>query len=295
MRIDFGLEGATNEAQPISESVTEGRAMPGKQKAHPIPAMTYAGFAASPPHEPAAATGGPELRLNGEARVYAREELRRRASRRRRTPVAAAGVVAILAVGAAVSVGLRYNPVTGLVAPLHRPAEPAASQLADVSLPPAASAAQPLVARATPPPLAPEAPAAVEPVQLPDVPPAQPAVAAARPAPQPTPRSTASKPAAASKGRSAARAAADRAATDRVSEAAALDQEINNAFAEALNAGVPVGPLAAAQQTWIARLHRVRREDPDMAEDIARARIAELQGIAAKSREGGSAGAAQIR
>ena len=265
--------------------------MPGKQKAHPIPATTYAGFAASPPHEPAAAAPGPELRLNGEARVYAREELRRRASRRRRAPVAAAGVLAIVAVGAAVSIGLRYNPITGSIAPLHHAPKPAAaSQPAQISLPPAAS---------TPQPLSPAAPAAAEPVQVPDVPPAAPAVAAAKPAPQPAPRTAvadaARKPPATSKGRSSARAAADRAATDRVSEAAALDQEVNNAYAAALNAGAPVGPLAAAQQSWSARLDRVRREDPDMAEDIVRARIAELQGIAAKSREGGSAGADQIR
>lgn len=250
--------------------------MPGKQKADPIAATTYAGFAASAPSE--AASDGPELRLSGEARTYAREELRRRTRRRRRTPVAAVAVLAVAFVGAAVGVALLYEPQANLPALPPPPAETAPSHLAEVSLPSAGALAPPL-----PEETQPAAPAAIE------VPPAQAPAAAPRPPPRPVAPVAAPKAPPAAKARSAAQAAADRAATARVSALAALDQEVNKAYAEALNAGAAPAPLAAAQQEWIIRRDRIRREDPEMAEDVARARIAQLQAIATRSARGGGA------
>ena len=237
--------------------------MSGKQNADPISATTYAGFAASAPSE--APASEPELRLSGEARTYAREELRRRTARRRRAPVAAAVGLAIIVVIAAVGFALLYEPKMELTAPSSTPI--------DQPLPASADAALPSAPTAMPPPSA-EAP-----------PPAAPPVAAPRPPARPIARAApAAKTPTAAQARSAAQAAADRAATDKVSALAALDQEVNKAYAEALRAGAPAG-LAQAQENWVIRRERLQREDPDMAEDLARARIAELQALAAKKPE----------
>ncbi|HKR87354.1 MAG TPA: hypothetical protein VJS38_04205, partial [Phenylobacterium sp.] len=167
----------------------------------------------------------------------------------------------------------------------------AATPAADMTAPSIAAPAPGLAEQATPPanepaaaveavpagePAAEPAPVAVRPAQPAAAPPKPLARASVPPKAAPAPRTLA-------KGRSSAQAAADRAATDRVSALASLDQEVNKAYAEALNAGAPVGPLSVAQESWIIRRDRVRREDPDMAEDLARARIAELRGIAASN------------
>jgi len=252
--------------------------MSGKQNADPIPATTYAGFAASGPSE--APASEPELRLSGEARTYAREELRRRTARRRRAPVAAAVGLAIVVVAAAVGFALLYEPKMELAAPSPPPAEPPAAQVAEASLP---STAAPI------PPIPQEAPPA-EPASI-DVQLAEPPVAAPAAAVRPVARTAvAPKTPAPGKPRSSARAAADRAATDRVSALAVLDQEVNKAYVEALRAGAPAGPLAEAQENWVIRRERLQREDPDMAEDLARARIAELHSIAAKDAEEATSG-----
>lgn len=250
-----------------------------QQNADPILGTTYAGFAASRASEP---KDGLELRLNGEARTYERAELRRRTSRRR-APVAAMAVVAVLGVGAAVGAALLYEPKAELSAPPPPPPIETATPAAEMTEPSIAAPAPGLAAETTP--------TTNEPAPVAEAAPAPAAVRAARPAtapPKPIAR-TAVAPKAApvartvARGRSSTQAAADRAATDRVSALAALDQEVNKAYAQALNAGAPVGPLSVAQENWIIRRDRVRREDPDMAEDLARARIAELQAIAANA------------
>lgn len=232
-----------------------------QQSADPILGTTYAGFAASRANEQ---KDGLDLRLSGEARTYDRAELRRR-SRRGRGPAAAVAVLAVVAVSATVGAALIYEPN----AELAPPPPPAAAPVAGAMSAPAEDSAAPSSDAAGP--------------ELPTVQPvgdavALPPVARAAVFPKAPPSA---KPAARS--RSSAQAAADRAATDRVSALAALDQEVNKAYAGALNAGAPVGPLTSAQASWIIRRDRLRREDPDMAEDLVRARIAELHGIAAQS------------
>ena len=107
--------------------------MSGKQNADPISATTYAGFAASVPSE--APASEPELRLSGEARTYAREELRRRTARRRRAPVAAAVGLAIIVVIAAVGFALLYEPKMELTAPSSTPIDQPLPAIADAALP----------------------------------------------------------------------------------------------------------------------------------------------------------------
>jgi uncharacterized protein YecT (DUF1311 family) len=246
--------------------------MPGKQNADPIPGTTYAGFAAAAPSE--ATPPDPELRLSRETRTYTRDELRRRSARRRRAPLAVVVGLAVFAVAGAVGFALLYEPKTEFTASPALAAQPPAPDLADAAAP-----------AEQPPALEAAAPQAAAPAI--DVPPAAAPVAAARPpAASAVPRPAAApKTPADGRPRSTSQAAADRAATDRVSASAALDQEVNKAYAEALRAGAPAGPLGEAQENWIIRRDRLRREDPEMAEDLARARIAELQALATKKAE----------
>lgn len=74
---------------------------------------------------------------------------------------------------------------------------------------------------------------------------------------------------------------------------AALDRQVNAAFAAAMRSGAPAGALGQQQQDWIIRRDRVRREDPNAAKDLYLARIAELHALASRGGEPAPASVAQ--
>lgn len=63
---------------------------------------------------------------------------------------------------------------------------------------------------------------------------------------------------------------------------AALDKQVNAAFAAAMRSSATPGPLGRDQQDWIIRVDRIRREDPASAQDLYRARVTELRALASK-------------
>src|SRR5438093_12023706 len=92
-----------------------------KQTADPFPAATYAGFAAAAPSRAPHAAAPPR----GQARTYARDELRRRAPRRRRAPIAIGAVLAAtFALGAGLGLGLLHGPTASWEWPLPLRGDP---------------------------------------------------------------------------------------------------------------------------------------------------------------------------
>jgi uncharacterized protein YecT (DUF1311 family) len=199
-------------------------------------------------------------------RTYGRDELRRRPARRRRAPIAvAAALTATFVLGAGLGLAVLHGPP----AKWERPA----------------------LLRRAPPPLATadlqRVPPLAEPTETPAPTPANlplaysvtaPAQSAARPAIAVAKTSTARRPSASPARRQPPR---DEGSSSEDPPFAALDEELNKAFADAIRAGAPAGDLSAEQENWIIRRDRIRRNDPALAEDLYRARIAELQALSA--------------
>lgn len=205
---------------------------------------TYGGFAVDPPRDAADGAEGQD----GDARTYLNSEYRRRPRRRRGlSPTVAGGAAAcVVAVGAALGVAW-----SGARQPSQFAPEPVAADLRAAVLRPAP------VARIDAP----------EPVAV--LPPDP--VAAAAPVADVAPRPAPKRLVPTAKGAGCG--------ADCQARIAALDREVNQAFADAMRSGVDPGPLGAAQQDWIIRRDRVRRTDPALAEDLYRARIVELQAM----------------
>lgn len=241
--------------------------MPGTQLDDPFPANTYAGFAAAAPggspedrafpdiRPPEGGLGAPQATV----RTYALADLQREVPRRGPGPITAAVALAVtFALGAGLTFvllhgfpGLPPGPTQIQPSPTLAPT-PAAE--VDRPLPPAPLA---MAVTAEIPDAAAQEPARPEPPRT--------------PAPRPQPKTP--SPARASGG----------------PRFAALDEELNKAYAQAIRSGAAAGPLSEQQENWIIRRDRVRRDDPDLAEDLYRARIAELQALSAQNAKGPSA------
>lgn len=209
--------------------------MPGKPLADPLPATTYAGFAASAPGRLSVDPRAP----HGIVRTYARSELQLDSPDPGRSPLVA---------GAALATTFALGAVLGFVL-VHRP-EP-------VSPRPEPAPAALVTGTERPLPPAPLAMAVTEPAAT--TPPAPP-----RPTP---PRPPKARPA------------------SRDPQFAALDEQLNKAYADAIRAGAAAGPLSEQQESWIIRRDRIRHQDPEMAADLYRSRIAELQALATQPSE----------
>jgi uncharacterized protein YecT (DUF1311 family) len=245
--------------------------MPGKQNADPLPNATYAGFAASAPGVAASRPSPPPGHAPGQARTYSRAELRRPRARRGLAPLVATGtaLAAIVVLGGGLAYAL-FGPMAGGPLTLLQ-------QHDRVELPPIAAGPQiPL--------LAPEPTPAIDPAS-PTPPPVVLAEATPREALAPTlVRQETPRRVAASKPKPSGSSACGPDCED-APPFAALDQELNKAFADAIRAGAPAGELGEKQENWIIRQDRIRRDDPALAEDLYRARIAELQALSAHHEE----------
>jgi hypothetical protein len=224
--------------------------------AHPLPTETYGGFAAHAPAAPEA-VGSPERKL----RTDVRSELQRRPTKpilsRRSLSAGAAIAVALSAVAA---ITLSQSPraaAPGLSAQGESLAEADSEARAGVRSP----AGDPqFVATYKAPPAASEALTGAAETTV--------------------TRSRWGKP-----GRGSPcthRGDVTRQAGCRRLGASALDAQVNEAFAAAMRSGSPAGPLGQDQQDWIIRRDRLRTRDPGLAEDLDRARIAELQDMASR-------------
>ena len=238
--------------------------MPGTQLDDPFPADTYAGFAAAAPGGSPDDLPFPDIRPaegglgapQATVRTYALADLQREVPRRGPGPITAA---VALAVTFALGAGLTFVLLHGFPA---RPPAPSQIQSSPTLEASAAEADRPL-------PAAPLAMAVT--AEIPDAAAQQAAELPRSPARRPPPPKT--SPAKASGG----------------PRFAALDEELNKAYAEAIRSGAAAGPLSEQQESWIIRRDRVRRDDPDLAEDLYRARIAELQALSAQNAKGPSA------
>jgi uncharacterized protein YecT (DUF1311 family) len=241
--------------------------MPGTQLDDPFPANTYAGFAAAAPGRSPEDRAFPDIRPaeggpgapQATVRTYALADLQRDVPRRGPGPITAA---VALAVTFGLGAGLTFVLLHGFPALALRPAQ---IQPGPTLEPPGAAEATHSLPAA---PLAMAVTAAI------------PDAVAQEPAHPDPPRAPAARPP--SKTSNPARAVGG-------PRFVALDEELNKAYAEAIRSGAPAGPLSEQQETWIIRRDRVRQDDPDLAEDLYRARIAELQALSAQNAKSPSA------
>jgi uncharacterized protein YecT (DUF1311 family) len=201
-------------------------------------------------------------------RSYPLSEVRRRKPRPSRLPWILAGV------------GLTVAIAVGLGAGVY------VSSRAALRTPSAASGQQPPAAAAAPrPTLAPRSALRAQPVAA-----APPAAASARAIAQtvsvrlPGPGAPSAAPRPKTQAAARTRCAARRDASARLlcgdPDLAALDEELNARYAEAVRSGVPAGPLSDEEQAWVIRRDRLARDAPEELQGLYRDRIAQLTALA---------------
>jgi hypothetical protein len=233
---------------------------------HPAPAQTYGGFAAQGPAESAGLDAPRETPPPTYAGLPVRPDTARRSASPRNLGWTGVVLVAFAALLGVVVTQSRWS----MPAPPARDTAPqGAAAKKTVPPPPVVRVDTARVATAIPAP----APAPA-PTRAPT--PAPTLTRGDEPAPPVARRAAETKAAASRCGR-------DGACPDK--RFAALDRQVNAAFAAAMRSSAEPGPLGQDQQNWIIRLDRVRRKDPGAAEDLYRARVAELRALASKDSE----------
>lgn len=252
----------------------------------PLPAQTYGGFAIQRPATPGSADS---LRLT--ARTFMGSQMRPGASRWSLSPTRLGGAFAVVIVLAAlVGVGVTQSrwsaPSTSAPARTSEAVTPnLAATSADPVLPAPLQVASPQVAQVqvASAQVASAQVARLDTARLAAAPPAAeaaPPIASRRPAQAEAQIKTPTK---AQSGCGSATAGGRSACPDAAF--AALDKQLNAAFAAAMRSSGAPGPLGRDQQDWIIRIDGVRRTDPGAAEDLYRARIAELHALASRDAE----------